>query len=321
MKKFIILFLLIALPVFADQVQLKDGSVIKGKIVKVHKDKLYLESELIGKITVSMENVTDYKTDEAVSFKNEAGTVRKETYDSKVNEQIKTLWSGENDPDVFVNHWNRLIWLNFVKKEGNKDETNLDGGLEFKYLRQFDTLKLYANFTNNTRNDTRTSDDYTWGADYELRFGDRQLHSWYLRAEYEKDRIKEIDLRSTYATGYGYYFIKNPKTQLRGRAGLLYRQENYIDDETEESIGIDFGLNFQQTFCGSLKWYTDLNYAPAFEDYTDFTLIHESGLEIPFDLEVDLSLKTGVRHEYDSRPAEDASKLDTRYFMRLQLKF
>lgn len=321
MKKFLALFLFIVLPVFADQVQLKDGSVINGKIVKVHKGKLFLESELIGKITVSMENVTEYKTDEAVTFKNEEGTVKKEAFDSKVNKQVQTLWSGENDPDVFVNHWSRLIWLNFVKKEGNKDEKNLDGGFEFKYLRQFDTLKLYANFTNNTRNDNRTSDDYTWGADYELRFGERQLHSWYARAEYEKDRIKGIDLRSTYATGYGYYFIKNPKTQLRGRTGLLYRQEDFIDDESKDSVGIDFGLNFQQTFFDSLKWYTDLNYAPAFEDFGDFRFVHESGLEIPFDLEVDLSLKTGVRHEYDSRPAEDASKLDTRYFMRLQLKF
>ena len=319
--KLILLLFLVSFNVIADEVKLKDGSLIKGKILKVHKGKLHLSSELIGSIAVSLENVESYKTDDLVSIKTQEGKVAKKKYDSLIEQNIQSLWAGEKDPDVFINKWSRLIYINMVKRHGNKDEENFDGGIELSYLREFDTLKLYAEFDQDSRNDNKTSDEYRWGVDYEKRFGEVLRHSWYLRAEWEKDRIKGIDLRSTYATGYGYYFIKEDKTLLRGRAGLLYRIEDYIEDDSSESVGVDFGLNFKKTLFSDVSWYTDITYSPAFDDFGNFTVDHESGLEIPFKTSIDLSLKTGVNHEYDSHPAEDTSKLDTKYFMKLQLKF
>lgn len=321
LNKLILILLLCCCISYADEVKLKDGSLIKGKISKVHNGKLFLTSEIIGSITVSLENVESYRTDEIVKVKNEVGAVSQKKFDSAIEEKIHSLWSGENDPDVFINRWNRLIYLNMVKRHGNADEANFDGGFELSYLREFDTFKLYAEFDQDTRDETKTSNQYRWGADYEKRFGEDLRHLWYLRSEWEKDRIKGVYLRSTYATGYGYYFIKEEQTSLRGRAGLLYRTEDLIDDDSTESVGIDFGLNFKKVLFSDVSWYTNLSYSPAFEDFGNFTLEHESGLIIPFKTEFDLSLKTGVRHEFDSHPAEDKSKVDTEYFMKLQLQF
>jgi len=305
----------------ADEVRLKDGSLIKGKITKVHKGKLHLSSEIIGSISVSLENVDSYVTNGEVSVKDESGAVSQKKFNSEIDNQIQSLWTGDLDPDIFVNRWTRLLYINMVKRHGNRDEENFDGGFQLSYLREFDTLKLYAEIEQDSRNDRKTSDEYRWGGDYEKRFGDDLRHSWYFRAEWEKDRIKDIDLKSTYAAGYGYYFIKEDKTLLRGRTGILYETVEYIEDDSTESVGVDFGINFKKTLFGDVSWYTDITYAPAFEDFGNFTLDHESGLEIPFKTSIDLSLKTGVQHEYDSIPAEDKSKLDTKYFMKLQLKF
>ena len=321
MNKILILFLILIYTVQADEIKLTDGSLIKGKILKVHKDKLTLSSDLIGTVTVALENVSSYKTDEEVSVKSLDGEVSRKIYDSENGEKLRSLWSGSNDPDVFINKWKRLIYFNMVRKNGNKDEENFDGGIELKYLRKYDTLKLYAEFENDTRNERKTSDEYRWGGDYEKRFGEELRHSWYLRADWEKDRIKDLELRSTYASGYGYYFIKEDETSLRGRAGILYRTEDFIEDDSTEKIGIDFGVNFTKVLFSDISWYTDITYAPAFEDYSDFRLDHESGLSIPFNSDVNISLKTGVNHEYDSRPAENTEKLDTKYFMKLQLEF
>lgn len=322
MNRIIILSLLLfTASLFSDEVVLTDGSVIKGKIVKVHKDKLVLKSDLIGEIKVATSNVASYKTDEQVTYKTDAGDVSKGVYNSKENEKVNALWSGDQDPDVFVNKWKRLIYFNMVKRNGNKDEENIDGGFEFKYLREFDTLTLYAGFENDTRNDSKTADEYNWGIDYEKRFGENLHHSWYARADWEKDKLKGIDLRSTYATGYGYYFIKESDTTLRGRAGLLYRTEEFVDGDSQNSIGIDFGLSFEKVLFDDVSWYTKITYAPAFEDFGDFRLNHESGVTVPFATAVSMSLKAGVQHEYDSRSAEGTENLDTKYFMRLQIEF
>ena len=320
-RLFIISLLLISSSLMADEVVLSDGSIIKGKIVQIHQDKLVLKSALIGEIKVATSNITSYKTDEQVTYKTDEGKVSKGIYDSKENEKINSLWSGDMDPDLFVNKWKRLIYFNMVKRNGNKDEENIDGGFELKYLREFDTLTLYAGFENDTRNDSKTADEYRWGIDYEKRFGENLHHSWYIRADWEKDKLKELDLRSTYATGYGYYFIKETGTLLRGRAGLLYRTEEFIDGESNDSIGIDFGLSFEKTIFDDIAWYTKVTYAPAFEDFGDFRLDHESGVTIPFATDITMSLKAGVNHEYDSSAAEGTENLDTKYFMRLQIEF
>ncbi len=319
--KFFLVSFLVCYSAFADEVKLKDGSLIKGKISKVHKGALYLTSEIIGSVKVSLENVESYLTDDAVSVKNEEGHIRQKKVDSNHEENIQSLWTGVNDPDVFINKWKRLIYLNMVKRHGDSDDENFDGGFELSYLREFDTLKLFAEFEQDSRNDNKTSDEYRWGGDFEKRFGVQLRYSWYLRAEWEKDRIRDIDLRSTYAAGYGYYFIKEEKTTLRGRSGILYRTEDFIEDDSTESIGIDFGVNFKKVLFSDVSWYTDITYSPAFDDFSNFTLEHESGVIIPFKTDFDLSLKTGVSHEYDSHPAEDKSKIDTRYFMKLQLEF
>lgn len=321
MKKLIFSLLFLAGVLNADEVQLADGSLLKGKIVQVFDGSLVFKSDALGKINIKLANVTSYKTDEEVKYKKMSGEQTAGVYDSKENEQIRTLWSGDKDPEVFENKWTRLIYLNAVKREGNKDEENYDGGFEIKYLREFDTLTLYANFDQDTRNDSKTAEEYNWGVDYEQRFGERLLHSWYARVDWEKDKLKGLDLRTTYAAGYGYYFIKEKGTLLRGRAGIQYRTEDFIEDESEDSIGLDFGLRFEKTLFNDVVWYTKVTYTPAFEDFGNFRLDHESGVTIPFEMEVNLSLKSGVQHEYDSQAPEGTKDLDTMYFMRIQLEF
>ncbi|MCM8538972.1 MAG: DUF481 domain-containing protein [Lentisphaeraceae bacterium] len=321
MNKLIIFVLFFASFIYADEVQLTDGSLLKGKVLKVFEDTLILKSDLIGKLEIKLKNVTSYRTDEKVTYKNLNGEMSEGLYNSKENERIRALWSVGKDPEVFENKWTRLLYLNAVKREGNKDEQNYDGGFEIKYLREFDTLTLYANFDHDTSNDNKTAEEYGWGIDYEKRFGEDLRHSWYARADWEKDRLKDLDLRTTYATGYGYYFIKEKGTLLRGRAGIQYRTEDFIEDDSEESIGLDFGLRFEKTLFENISWYTFVTYTPAFDDFSNFRLDHESGITVPLNTEVNLSLKAGVNHEYDSQAPEGTQDLDTKYFMRIQVEF
>jgi putative salt-induced outer membrane protein YdiY len=261
------------------------------------------------------------KTDLSVYLKSQNGEIVEKVYDSAEDGIWLTLWSGEHDPDIFINRWKRQVSIDMHQKNGNSDEERLSGGMKVKYIRENDVSTVYGKFNDKTRGTRKSADDRQFGADYELLLGEDKRHSWYARSEWLKDKIDDLKLRSTYATGYGYYFLKNKEITLRARSGLQFREEQFYHDETEQDIGLDFGLGYEQQFFEKLKWYTDVVYSPVVENLADYLFTHESGLSIPFGDDISLVLKSGVEHSYTTRPAEGFKELDTRYFMRLVFEF
>ncbi|MCM8525119.1 MAG: hypothetical protein NE327_01290, partial [Lentisphaeraceae bacterium] len=60
MKKLIFSLLFLAGVLNADEVQLADGSLLKGKIVQVFEGSLVFKSDALGKINIKLANVTSY---------------------------------------------------------------------------------------------------------------------------------------------------------------------------------------------------------------------------------------------------------------------
>ena len=321
MRLLFLLLLFISFIINADEVKIHDGSVIIGKITKVHKKKIHIKTDFAGSITIDIDKVEYFTTDEKVTYRTGPGkeAIVKQ-YDSRKDPQIKVLWT-ENDPDQFQSKWVRKIWTDFVRRTGNSTSSNLSGGFTFRLNRQFDTLKLYGRFIRNKRKEVKTADERMLGVDFESRFGHEQRHSWYVRAEFEKDRLEDLSLRSTYGLGYGYYLIKNDANSLRARVGTVYREEEYYTADRQSSFALDAGILYKQNLYDNIDWYTEVTYSPAFDATGNYRVVHESGLEVPLSLAVDLTLRSGVEHTYNSIPAEDRKSTDTRYFMRLELTF
>ena len=62
---------------------------------------------------------------------------------------------------------------------------------------------------------------------------------------------------------------------------------------------------------------SDLTYTPAFDDWHDYRIVHESALDIPIIFDIPLSLRLGVRNEYNSRTPVNLKRLDTTYFAKI----
>ena len=314
-------FFLLCFSMIADEVKMKDGSLLKGTITKIHKGKITLNTSYAGSISISQDQVDSYSTDKEVNTKNAQEQIVQDVVTPEKNKDILTLWSEGNDPDVFQEKWVRKVWFAFKSSNGNSGERNINIGFDFSYLKEFSTLKLYGRWSDEEDNDRQTTDEWILGADYERRIADSRS-SWYARAEYERDKIDDIKLAQTYAVGYGYYFIDEEPTTLRGRVGLQYRMDDYYDDDDTDSVGLDFGLNFKTDITEKIKWFTDITYTPSFEDFSnDYKIKHESGVAMPLDAAWDMYLKAGVEHDYNSMPSEGNEHLDTEYFLRLEVEF
>ena len=322
----------------ADEIQLKNGSVIKGKVLKIFKDKLLVQTDFSPNIEVDFSKVDSFSTDEEHSVKlsdgqqlngkivyaekemSVKGSITKTTVESQ---HLAMLWEkGEKAPDYvapFKREWSHAVALDVNKKEGNTDESNFALQASSTLKGEKDTLKLYGKYKRAETEGEKSSDERIVGADYEYKFAAKD--AWYLRFEFEKDEFESLDLRSTVAAGYSRYFLEDDQKTLRGRVGTLYRFESFDDDTNEETVGLDFGLNFTYLITDFGKWYTDLTWTPSVEDFGDYRLNHESGLSLPVGSADRWKFKLGIDHDYNSRPATGREKLDTTYFSRLELNF
>jgi putative salt-induced outer membrane protein YdiY len=319
----------------ADTITIKGGSVIQGRVNKIHAGKLYITTEFSGEITIDLSKVENFSTDEEhlvqvkdgqklegkVSYNKEKLTVENaDTRTESKKADITMLWQpGSKAPNYvapFVRKWVSSLAFDLNASEGNTQEKNFS--LQGKTVLQGekDRLLFYLKFRRSEKEGETNIKEYIGGSDYEYSFAERE--SWYARAELENDEFEGIDLRTTIAFGYGHYFFKEDDKKLRGRIGLLYRHESYEEEKDAEStIGLDTGLRFDWNITDNTTWYTDITYAPSIEDIADFRAKHESALSFKM-ADSAWNFKLGINHEFNSEPVDDKQELDTTYFSRIE---
>ena len=60
----------------------------------------------------------------------------------------------------------------------------------------------------------------------------------------------------------------------------------------------------------------DLTYVPAVDDFSNYRVVHDSGIEIPIGSSENWKLRLGILNEYQSETPAD-EKLDTSYYTRM----
>ncbi|HTQ30143.1 MAG TPA: DUF481 domain-containing protein, partial [Opitutaceae bacterium] len=180
-----------------------------------------------------------------------------------------------------------------------------------------DELQFYTGYNRQVTDHQKSADEFKAGTDYAAHFTDR--NSWYVRDEGGFDRVMDIVFYDIAAAGFGYDFIKEPKHTLTGRAGLSYRYDNYKNPKTTDvnSLGGDFELNHEWIFAIS-RLVNQLTYVPAFENFNNYVITHESFYEIPL-ANPAWKLRLGFSNDYNSQPGAGVKRLDTTYFTRLLL--
>ncbi len=341
-KQLVLIGTLFSCVIYADTINLTNGSIINGTIKTIYEEKMIVSTDFAGDIVVDMNQVNGFKTDEDMNVKLKSGTqltgridssetetkivAKNEELNSETTARPKTvnmLWAkGDHAPDYttpFKKEWRTVVSAGYTKKTGNIDEASANVGVVATLAGEKDKLKLYARYTNTETENTRTDDETILGIDYEALFNEKG--SWYTRAEVEKDPFEDIDLRLTLAGGYGHYFIKEDRISLRGRVGLFYRHESYKSNRADDSTwGPDLGIRYEYTSLNDWSWYTDLTYTPSIEDISDGQATHESAFIAPIGA-TDWAFKIGVRHEFNNTPSTGKERLDTTYFTNLQLNF
>ncbi|PXA04883.1 hypothetical protein DDZ13_02660 [Coraliomargarita sinensis] len=318
----------------ADEVITTDGARLVGTITLIDKGTIHLDTNYAGSLKISQEQVASFSTDEPRVVRLQSGTLMAGPVQSSGNGQLKITsedgvlttntskvaasWTpGAEDPEVARNkrEWRYDASLDMTGKDGNTDKFSLGTRLEAKLKGPNDTLAFYAEYEQAEEEDLKTEDRAAGGASYESFFS--KVLGWYARTELETDRIDNVKFRSTSAGGLSYRLINKDKQSLVARSGLGYRYTAYTDDtEDESSPTIDFGLAHSYEYKDMFVMENDLTFVPAIDDFSNYRVVHDSGIEIPIGNSDNWKLRMGIKNEYESQPAAE-EKLDTSYYTRM----
>ena len=122
-----------------------------------------------------------------------------------------------------------------------------------------------------------------------------------------RDDLADLDYRVDTSSVFGYHLIKNSQTKFSLEAGPGYTWE--AQDGRFDSYGnIRFGQRFEHQLTGLSKIWQSANLAPQIDDFNNYNLIVEAGLDLL--LTEQWAVRTGVRYIYDNTPATGRDRSD-----------
>jgi putative salt-induced outer membrane protein YdiY len=248
-KLFALVVLLgIAPRVFADQITLKNGDRLTGKILKSDGKTLVLHTDFAGDVTVDFKSVTQITSDKDLRV----GTSDKKTLVGPVTTsdgKIEVASKAEGTVGVplanvveigdqaeyeklahpgLLHGWNGGVNVGFSLARGNSQTTNLALAINAVHPTLNDKTTIYLSSID-TRNDLATPSTVanlvTAGIRYDHNINPRLFG--FVGADFMSNVLQDLDLRGVYGGGLGYHAIKSENTILDLLGGLNYTHETY----------------------------------------------------------------------------------------------
>lgn len=332
----------LALAARADRIELTDGSVVLGKLVSAEAGKFKVETGFAGTIEIAQDKIKGFTTDEAVNVGLAAGSTvqgRVESAEGGIKvvandgtmsaapAKVTAVWRvGTDSPETralkekaakLERKWAYEAAVAITGRTGGSEKFAGVAALKATLESAHDKLIFALLAEKAEDNGVETANRQSAGVDYSSFFSPHNV--WYARTSIEKDTIKALDLRSSTAFGIGRKLIKKDMQDLELRLGASYLYETYANGTKFDSPGLDVAFIHAYTFKTG-KMNNTLTYTPAFKDFNNYRLHHETTYELPLTASL-WKLKTGISNDYTSIPQPGIDRLDTLYFTSLILNW
>lgn len=327
---------------FADEIRVQDGTVLKGKIASISETTIEIETGFAGMLTIDRAQVTGFSTDDLMFVRLASGAVMPGTVaaadegaveisgvDGVLSAPLTSVrqgWlEGEKDPKILAKEqelasmqrtWKYQIAGSINGKSGNTDEKSFGADVSATLVGKNDELKFYGSYDRQETEGEKTVDERKAGMRYTSYFNDPW--GWYVRQELENDVFENIKLRSVTAGGFSYRFANEDHYKLSGNAGLSYRYETYEDGtDDSDSIGLDAGVQHFYRLNNRFEINNELTWVPSIEDFASYLLKQNSWLDFPLGDSKLWKIRVGLKNDYNSQPEGGRKKTDTTYYSSL----
>jgi len=135
----------------------------------------------------------------------------------------------------------------------------------------------------------------------------------------EHDLFQNLDLRTTLGAGAGYQFLDMERTTLSGTLGMAYVDEHYSTVPRTETPSVHYSWRFEHTLAPRIKLFQ------RFDGYYDLKYGNAVRITTDQGIRVAVYQTLYVTFEYDFRlntqPAPDRKKVDDSYIFGMGFQF
>jgi putative salt-induced outer membrane protein YdiY len=248
----------------ADQVILKNGDVVTGKIVKKDGGKLTIHSEFMGDVTMPWDAVQGLKSDEtitvvlpdgvAVAGKVTTANGRLEVAEKSAplaevaamrNPAEQRSWERLQNPGL-LQLWTGTFDLGFAFARGNARTDTLTTAMNAARITPKDKITLSFRQIYGTariEGETGTIANAIRGG---WQYNRVVTPGFFVGTfnDYEVDRFQNLDLRFVLGGSFGANLLKRERANLSVLGGMGYSRENFIDGLHRNSLEAHFGDDF-----------------------------------------------------------------------------
>jgi hypothetical protein len=287
---FLLLLCSLVSAAWADQVILKNGDRVTGKIQKKDGSSLIIKSDIFGAVTIPWDAVTQINSDEAVTVVlpdgkpvvgriatqegklvistaaapesvavAEVKTIRnadeQKAFERLEHPGLLALWAGYADLGVSLAYGNSYASTITTAVRAARQTRSDRTGIHFD--------QVYSKGKDRLGNKTATADAVRGGWSYDRNISHRAFLN--LFNDYEYDGFQSLDLRFVIGGGVGFDAVKSERTQLGLVGGFDYDHDKFSTPLTRNSGEVYWGNNLVHRFLKiatlrqSFRMFNNLN--------------------------------------------------------------
>jgi putative salt-induced outer membrane protein YdiY len=314
--------------VYGDVVEFKSGDRLTGTVKSVADGKMVFDSVEAGPLTLKMEAIKTFSTEEPIEIVQTNGTVVVEQVAAAADGRV-TLQTDTAQPQTVAlaeiatvnpekTKWTGSISAGAVLVRGNTDSSTANVGAEVTRRAEDNRIALGAGYYFASQRDSNTRDSSTIADNWFLKgkydyFFTKQFFG-YANMKYEKDRIAYLDMRLTPGAGLGYQWVERKALSFFTEAGLAYLHEEYTNpNDTRDYIAARVAYHLDFAFNSYVTGFHNMEIIPNLEDIEAFLVYTDVGLRAA--MSERLFVEGKAQLNYNSQPSDDRDKKDLRYVL------
>jgi putative salt-induced outer membrane protein len=339
----------------ADQVVLKNGDRLTGKILTTDDKTLTMKTDFVGEVKIDRTAITSISSDEALNVTPKQGdkvvgkiatsdgaldvqpaqgsarTIKLDALDAVRNDEEQHKWEREQERLVHPrldDFWAGSIAFNLANAAGNAKTTALGTTAAATRVAGKNKMTLYFNQVYASQSTTtpfgttanRVSGGFRIDRDISKKlfvFG---------TADFDYDQFLSLDLRSAIGGGLGYHIIRSDKGYWDVGVGAVWTREKYSTPITLDPLeyvrnSAELLISEESAYqvFSKVKWFQRLAFYPNASDAGEFRINFDTNASVPVLKFMEWTI--GFSDRYLSNPPLLRKKNDTLLTTGIRLSF
>lgn len=314
----------------ADQLVLKDGSRLRGEVVRQKDGVLEFKTGFAGVINVQWEQVIELQAESPVDVYLGNGELLQATSIRNGAEGATVETATQPPGQVVVNGpvsinpeaWERgdgyklsgLVNAGLELQQGNSDQEKIamDGAMKIRRLH--DRLNLAAQYQKDRSNKLTTAENWFLRNKYDYFVTDKRYYGASLN--FEQDKFADLRLRTALGPHVGYQFFESSKMNLSADVALMYVMDDFYIAPDDEYAALGWNIDFDRMLLADrLQFYHKQSGLLELGEADNVVVDTWTGFRFPLVAGILASVEAQV--EYDGGAPAGVDKVDTIYRAKL----